>query len=282
MQSPMQAFAAAFKGEEHQSFTLQAGSAAALLVHGFPGTPDEMRPLATSLHQAGWTAQAVLLPGFGPQLETLNERTYAEWLNAVTTSLVELERHHSPVILVGNSMGGSLATAAASQHPVDGLVLLAPFYTLPHVLWRILPAIRLLMKEFKPFRLLKLDFRNPEVKAGIHNFMPSVNLDDPATQKAILEFAIPLNMINQIRTAGLEAYRAARKVNAPALVIQGKQDDLVRPELTQQLIRQLAGSTDYREVNAAHDLVLKHRPAWRQVEQAVLEFAARVTPETAR
>ncbi|MBE7551008.1 MAG: hypothetical protein HS126_08035 [Anaerolineales bacterium] len=34
-----------FQGVEHQSFTLTRGASQALLVHGFPGTPAEMRPL---------------------------------------------------------------------------------------------------------------------------------------------------------------------------------------------------------------------------------------------
>jgi len=34
---------------EHQPFTLGDGSAVALLIHGFPGTPAEVRPLAEAL-----------------------------------------------------------------------------------------------------------------------------------------------------------------------------------------------------------------------------------------
>jgi alpha-beta hydrolase superfamily lysophospholipase len=54
----------AFQGPEHLPFLWPGGQPAALLVHGFPGTPAEMRPLGEALHQAGWTAQGILLPGF--------------------------------------------------------------------------------------------------------------------------------------------------------------------------------------------------------------------------
>ena len=63
-----------FQGDEHQPFHWNGGQPAALLVHGFPGTPAEMRPLGTALHQAGWTVYGPLLPGFGPDIVTLFER----------------------------------------------------------------------------------------------------------------------------------------------------------------------------------------------------------------
>lgn len=269
-----------FNGEEHKPFTLHGGKSAALLVHGFPGSPDEMRPLATSLHDAGWTVRAMLLPGFGAQINTLNQRTYQEWSGAVKSELEALKREYSPVLLIGNSMGGALSIAAAAQLPIDRLILLAPFYKLRHILWTMLPAIQLVTKEFKPFKVMKLDLKNPEVRAGILNFMPGLDLDDPQTQNAVRDFAIPINMINQIRIAGNEAHRLAPIVKVSTLVIQGRQDKLVLPELTQELISRLGGTTQYIEVNAEHDLVFKDRPAWERVKTAVLDFALKQMPET--
>ena len=79
-----------FQGAEHLPFTL-AGSApggpAALLVHGFPGTPAELRPLAEALHAAGWTARGLLLPGFGPEFAALGRQHAADWIGAVRGAL---------------------------------------------------------------------------------------------------------------------------------------------------------------------------------------------------
>ena len=38
---------------KHKDFSLDAGHLAAVLVHGFPGTPFEMRPLAEILQADG-------------------------------------------------------------------------------------------------------------------------------------------------------------------------------------------------------------------------------------
>ena len=72
-----------FQGEEHRPFLLNGDRGAALLVHGFPGTPAEMRPLATVLNNAGWTTKGILLPGFGAEIETLGGRDPADWVESV-------------------------------------------------------------------------------------------------------------------------------------------------------------------------------------------------------
>lgn len=263
----------AFDGEEHHAFTLNGGRPAALLIHGFPGTPDEMRPLAQSLHAAGWTTRTILLPGFGPEINDVLDRGYEDWRRAVHAALHELRQDHGPVLVIGNSMGGALAVQAAAQVGVDGLVLLAPFYRLNHVLWTLLPALKVVFPRFRPFRVMKPNFDDPEFREGILNFMPDLDLDDPDTQDAVREFAVPVRLFAHIRKAGQMAYRAAPKIEQPALVIQGRQDNLVNPENTGKLIKQLRGPVNYLAVEAEHDLVRDDRPAWSQVEEAVLQFA---------
>lgn len=267
-----------FQGEEHQSFALEKGSAAVLLVHGFPGTPAEMRPLADALFHAGWTAHGLLLPGFGADMATLPQRSHDDWLNAVCQAVLALKAAHAPVLLAGNSLGGALALWAAAQlehrgTPVDGLMLFAPFWRIDHLLWHMLPVIKRAFPTIKPFKLVKPDFSKQETRDGVRNFMPDVNLDDPAVRAAITEFELPIGMFNEIRHAGEQAYRSLHHVHAPALVLQGTHDNLVRPAATRRLLVRLRGRVQYVEVPAAHDLTTLKSPAFAQVERAVLDFA---------
>lgn len=271
-------FAAAYAAEEHQPFAFDAGkdSPAALLVHGFPGTPAEMRPLGEALHAAGWTAHGVLLPGFGVQIGTLRERRMEDWANHTRHTLKTLQQTHPQTLIIGWSMGGALSMQISAELQPDGIVMLSPFWRIDHVLWKLLPAIRRVLPTFKPFRLMKIDFNDPETRKGIMTMMPNADLDDPEIRAMVKQFSIPTVLFDQIRRAGKAAEAAAPRLSSPALVIQGKQDALVKPEITQQLIERLPQKPRYLEVDAEHTLPDSSKPAWSQVREAVLEFAAGV------
>lgn len=268
----------AFHQPEHQPFLWVGGTPAALLIHGFPGTPAELRPLAESLRKAGWTTQGMLLPGFGPQIESLFTRTRRAWTDAVAEAAAGLRRDHSPLVLIGHSMGGALALTEATRAPVDGLVLLAPFWRLGNrSQWLLWPLIKRITPELRPFAWLKIDFNDAKTRQDIGNFLPGVDLDDPATQQAIRELRIPTRMVDQVRTVGDTAWRQAPRARVPLLVIQGTHDEVVRVEHTRQLLQRLPGPLRYVEVDAGHDLLTPQQAAWPQIEGAVLEFLSALT-----
>lgn len=273
-------FASAFAGEQHQPFRLDAGSGspAALLVHGFPGTPAEMRPLGDALHAAGWTAHGVLLPGFGPEIVTLGEKRLEDWAIHVHDALDTLKRQHKTVIIIGWSMGGALSLHAAADLRPSAVVLLSPFWKIENVLWKSLPVLRHAVPSFRPFSLIKLDFKDPETRKGMLTMMPDADLDDPEVQAAVREFTIPTGVLDQLRRAGRAAEAAAPLLRSRALMMQGKQDDLVKPHLTRMLSRRIRSLERYIEVDAEHNLPDDSKPAWETVRGTVVDFAARMVP----
>jgi carboxylesterase len=266
----------AFEGAEHEPFRLVGGEAAALLVHGYPGTPAEMSGLAAALHGAGWTVDVPLLPGFGKQISTLADRRYTDWLDHVREALAALKRDHGPVLLVGHSMGGALALAVSAELPPDGLVLLAPFWQIDNLIWHLLPVIKRVVPQFRPFRLLKPNFADPQMREGIHNFWPDADLDDPQVQQAVRELKVPVSLFDELRALGQLAARAAETVRVPTLVVQGTGDTLVKPAITRKLVAKLPAAR-YLEVDAAHDLPTT-APAREAVFRAILEYARALVP----
>ncbi len=261
-----------FSGEEHKSFYWPQRERAALLIHGFPGTPAEMRPLARSLHQTGWTVRGLLLPGFGPDIETLPERHPSEWLTAVQDALVDLQRSHHPVLLVGYSMGAALALQVATAQSPAGLILIAPFRQLG-TKWQRL--IGFLLKPFiravSPFK--KVDFSDPQVRQNIANFLGGLDLDDPETQQTLREIRVPTRIFGELNQLGQVAYRLADKITTSCLVVQGTKDEVVHPQHTRSLLQRLPGPVNYAEVVAGHQLLDPSQEAWPWVEQSVLSFA---------
>ena len=76
-------------------------------VHGMGGTAATMQPLADRLTAAGFAVQAITLPGHGSAPEHLHDMVWDEWRDAIPEADV----------IVGQSMGGSLALDAAARRP---------------------------------------------------------------------------------------------------------------------------------------------------------------------
>lgn len=267
---------AVFEQDEHQSFRHSTtGKAAALLLHGFPGTPAEMRPFADLLSSRGWAVAAPLLPGFGADLGKLPRISYQAWLHVARAELRALRSEYEQVIVVGNSMGGALAVRLAAENTVDGLILIAPFWKLEGTAWRLIPVLRYLLPSFHPFKLFKPDFTDAKTQEAIRKFLPDVDLSDPKIQKDILNFAIPMRIIDQIRSAGMKAHQASVYVTCSTLVIQGTNDNLVQPHLTRELISKFRGFVQYIELNGDHELHQPDAPFWKDLESAIQRFLER-------
>jgi alpha-beta hydrolase superfamily lysophospholipase len=219
------------------------------------------------------------LPGFGPELEQLPERRYTDWIDAVRLVLRDAKEQGRPTLVIGYSMGGAVASAAAAAEMADGVTLLAPFWNATGLLWKLLPALRHVFRTVQPFRLVKPDFSDPDVRRGIADFFPGLDLDDPAVQQSVRDFAVPTGVFYEVRRVGQAAARAAPALKAPTLVLQGTEDEAVRPDLTRDFVKRLAGPLDYRELAADHDLVNPEKPAWSEVQTAVLDFAAQLVAD---
>jgi esterase/lipase len=258
---------------KHEQFLLRGGSSVALMVHGFPGTPNDTRALAEVLHKAGWSVQGLLVPGFGPQLESLGKKTYDEWVTAVVVALRNLRATHSPVLLVGFSFGGALAIKAAQLEPPDGLVLLSPFLW-PDALWQrlLIPFILFsLPNRIRPFRWI--NFNNPLARRRLKYMVKQIDVENPETIQALRQLRVSLSTLAEVRRAGTEAVKLLEESALPTLLIQGRQDQVLNVKRTRQLLTRFPIPPVYIELDASHYLVDPQELAWPAVKQAVLTFA---------
>ncbi len=113
---------------------------AVLFVHGFSGTGNNYNDLPDRVAAAGWRARVMLLPGHGTSPFSFEKTTAGELLSAVIQELKVLRDRHKKVVLMGHSMGGALATLAAGQMPLDGLMLAAPYYSVTFKWYYLIPA----------------------------------------------------------------------------------------------------------------------------------------------
>jgi esterase/lipase len=104
-------------------FFLEGGPIGVLLIHGFTGSPPEMRMVGDYLHQRGLSVSGPRLPGHGTSLEDLNRRRWTEWTYYVEGALADLHPRSAQFTFEGaGSKDKELVTLHKSGHvlTVDG------------------------------------------------------------------------------------------------------------------------------------------------------------------
>lgn len=109
------------------SFYLPGGPLGALLLHGYTGSPPEMRLLGDNLHSRGMTVSAPLLPGHGTTVEDMNRSCWRDWTGCAEQALAELRGRCRLVFVGGLSMGTLLTLYLAARHAdLSGAMLYSP------------------------------------------------------------------------------------------------------------------------------------------------------------
>jgi carboxylesterase len=107
-------------------------SSGVLVLHGFTGNPQSMRPLAEALAAVGYTVDLPLLPGHGTTVEDMVPTRWADWSAAADAAYGALAATCDKVAVVALSMGGTLASWLAERHgEIVGLALVNPFIDPP-------------------------------------------------------------------------------------------------------------------------------------------------------
>lgn len=98
-----------------------------VLLHGFTGNPSSMRGVADTMATAGFDVELPRLPGHGTTVDDMLATTWADWAAETERAIAEIGERTDQIVVVGQSMGGTLALAAALGHPeLAGLVCINP------------------------------------------------------------------------------------------------------------------------------------------------------------
>jgi len=172
----------------------QDATTAALLVHGFTGTPWEMRPLADFLADAGIASLSVRLPGHGTTPEDLAGRRWQEWLDSVDQGYRVLNEEFTSVFGMGMSTGCLLLLALAATERFSGLVLFSPYLRIrhklaPHAGW---------VRWLRPYYLkqtreeFQIRYYDRKPVAGIHQ----INLLIKSLRRRLADISCPVMAFN--------------------------------------------------------------------------------------
>ncbi len=134
-----------------EPWAADGGPVGALMVHGFTGSPQSLRPWAEHLASAGLTVALPRLPGHGTTWQEMAQTRWQDWYAEAERALLTLRDRCDAVFVMGLSMGGTLSLRLAEQHGdvVDGLVLVNPSLQGEHPLLKAVPLLKHVLPSYK-------------------------------------------------------------------------------------------------------------------------------------
>ncbi len=203
-----------------EPFFLEGNRTGCLLVHGFTGTPYEMRGLGEFLHQQlGCTVFGPVLAGHSTSPEEMACTTWQDWYGTVRAAYDQLRNRCDRVFAIGLSLGGSLVlhlAAELSEQPeaaLRGIVAVAaPAYIKhPLIFWfRNLPIL---------FRLVPYIGKNP---ADDDTQDPTVRANHPSYDRTPTLCARSLILDFLPRVA-----QELASIQVPTLLLQSRGDKTI-------------------------------------------------------
>ena len=99
------------------TFLFEGSDVGCLLLHGFTGTPHNIRPLGDFLARRGLTVLAPRLAGHGTTVDEFEQTAPDAWIETINGGVDQLKRTGSSVFAIGISMGGTLALHLGATRP---------------------------------------------------------------------------------------------------------------------------------------------------------------------
>ncbi len=248
---------------------------AVLLLHGLGSTAASWEAQLPALAAAGFRPIAVDLPGFG---ETPYRGRWSPQ-QAAAAALALLESLHAlPAHVVGISMGGTVALAAALEFPekVRSLTLVNTFAALrPGGLrgWAYF-ALRMLVVhtlglETQGRSVVKHIFPKPEQEALRAALLDEIRQADPRAYRAAMR-----------ALARFDVRRRLSDIRAPTLVVTGEEDTTVPPATQRELAEGIPGAQHVTIAGAGHAVIADSPEAFNRTLLAFLTAIQRPTLNT--
>jgi len=210
--------------EGAEPMSVDGGPVGVLVLHGFTGNPQSMRPLADAFVAAGHGVEMPLLSGHGTRVEDMLDTSWADWSADAERAYERLAARSDKVVVAGLSMGGSLTCWLATHHPeIAGIICINPAT-------RAAPEVR----EF--IEALVAD------GAAVMDGLGSDVADPGSPESAYPE--TPLRPLLSLFAAANELQGDMAKITCPLLLFTSPQDHVVPPGDSDHLAEHVGGPVE--------------------------------------
>lgn len=211
-----------------------------LLIHGFTGTPQNVRPLADYLARRGLAVSVPRMPGHGTTVADLDATGPEDWLGAAERALADLRDRCSTVFVAGISMGGTITLELARRFPD-------------------LPGIVVMAAPVLPLDALEPVVQDPQRPATIPAPWATVGvLTEDVGVGGIAYSEMPLGALERGMQLMARVREGLGEITVPTLLIYGDADQIVDKANGPFVLDRIA-STDKRLLplpDSAHELTL--------------------------
>ncbi len=204
-------------------------NAGVLVLHGFTGNPSSMRHQAEAFAAAGFHVEQPRLPGHGTTLDDMMTTTWDDWSAEAAAAYDRLTERVADVVVMGVSMGGTLALWTALQRTDDerlrGLVCVNPATT----------------RESADMRHMLTDFLDDGV-----DIIPGIGSDiaDPG-QVEISYDGVPVRQLLSLFDAKDAIADRYGELHVPLLLFTSHHDHVVPSDQSTHLAAAYGGTVDH-------------------------------------
>jgi carboxylesterase len=208
-----------------EPWSSDGGPHGVLVLHGFTGNPQSMRPLAEAVARVGYTVELPLLPGHGTSIDDMVPTRWDDWRGAAERAYSDLAGRCQRVVVSGLSMGGTLSCWLAANHPeICGLAVVNPMVDPPNDEYR--GAVRSMLEA------------GTEVAPGIGSDIAKEGSVEYAYEGAPLRAALSFfDGVDQL-------FPRLEDIRCPVLLFSSRQDHVVDPASGDVLAASVGGPVE--------------------------------------
>jgi carboxylesterase len=236
---------------------------ACLLIHGFTGTPKEMRWMGEYLHGQGYTCLGVRLAGHATEPEDMVRSRWTDWTASVEDGYNLLCGLTDTIFLIGLSMGGTLSLLMSTRLKVSGVIAMSTPSRLP---------------TDYPVWLMQLTSHFVKYRSKSNGAPGNGWFDKAAYREHIAYSQNPVRSAAELKKLTVEMLAALPKVSVPVLLMHSKDERYVLPDNMESIYTGLVNTPDKTKLyitGSGH--VLPRDASREQVFQSAVAFLQRIS-----
>jgi carboxylesterase len=239
-----------------EPMSVEGGPVGVLVLHGFTGNPQSMRPLADAFAAAGHGVEMPLLSGHGTRVEDMLDTNWVDWSSDAEAAYQRLAARSEVVVVAGLSMGGSLTCWLATRHPeLAGIICVNPAT-------QVAADVRVFVES--------LIADGQEVMDGLGS-----DVADPDSPESAYP-QTPLRPLRSLFEAATEIQPDLPKITCPLLLFTSPEDHVVPPADSDYLASQVSGPVERVSCDRSYHVATIDYDRDMIIERS-LEFVQKVT-----